>query len=450
MRLAPLPLSCLLKCKLTRFVPSVARPVVVVYDRRFAGLPVLSYLRRASHHSTIVPSSRPPSYTYRRASTLVAPPHHSQPSGRPYGALGRGLAVEREEQVRRESRGLLARDGTHGPLEDGDDGEDENDITGGAGTTRSRNVSSAGDRSSFAKTTFSSAATSPPLDADNVDANDEDLEPPTTPAVVRFARISQRGARRLDPRVVWPSELGGFAREQGGPAAAAGEDESDLEPPPVRLWIEDERRGSTATSTGSRSTAFFSAPSTPVLPPSVPTLPFGPSLAAGPTAADPGLLPLQHLAPLEPQETVHLVPRKPAPAQSLPPSPRIRLTAAFRPSSDSSSYAPSWRGGGPRGSLDQAGPAGILREAAQQPSTAASPFEASSSVGVQQVRLCPLRIAQVPFERANDAVVLSIPRSACASSKQPTPPAGGPPALRSRTSLGPSPLPLLFLSRTGC
>jgi hypothetical protein len=369
--------------------------------RRFAGLPVLSYLRRASYHSAAIPISRPPSYVpYRRASTLVA--QHPPSTTRTYGALGRGLAVERDETVRRESRGLLApTTGPHEPQDD-DGSDDDGDVT--AGTMRSRTVSSADrrslaydadprfvlyadsvdDRSSSANATFTSAATSPNrLDPAEIDLDAE--AEPTTSAVVRFARISQRGARRLDPRVVQASDFGDFAVRAG--LAYSQEDVGDaLQPPPrIRLDDVDDRRGSMAT-TGSRSTAFYSAPSTPVLSSALPfdsTTP--PDGRPGEVTADPGLVQAQDLS-VGPEETVHLVPRKPAPAQSPPPSPRIRLTAAFRPSSDSSSYAPSWRAGGllhqtqgrSSAELASAGGPGILRDAA-------GPLE-QSSANAQQVR----------------------------------------------------------------
>lgn len=359
-------------------------------------MPVLSYIRRSLHTTPPTPASRPPSYTYRRASALVSDAARAASSGaapgpRPvYGALGRGLARERDEQVRRESRGLLAA----APAAEGSEDDDDDDAATGYGTRRTASSSSyrssgggggnaydpdrrfmrggahdADGASSSANTTFSSAATFG-LTGDNDDDDDESDaadRPTPTPAVVQFARLSQRGARRLDPRVVRPSEFGLGA----SPSAGAGaHDEGGLQPP-SRLRFADgsARRASTASSR--TTSAYYSAPSTPVVAEDVPrppssSLPFATartaaSEASGGGSVDPGLV-SQTPLPVRPDETVHLVPARAGG------SPGVRLTEAFdERSSESDSpatsmYAPSIGpvrqvafGGGGGGRTDESG-----------------------------------------------------------------------------------------------
>lgn len=287
---------------------------------------MLPYFRRWSQAGT-TGSSRPPSYAYSRTSTLRAQATAARSAS--YGGLGTGRA--REEQVRRESQGLLAHAGRP------EDFDDEEDQIGSPTSPRPE-----GDPR---------FALGPANDGQSLDDELDDNDVPTTPAVIGHARISQRGAARHEPRLVHAlSEFG------SGRSPSPSNRPEVLQPPPqLQLGVEG-KRTSVLTDTSSRST-YYSAPSTPSLGFATPAyrLPPSPLSTFAPAPADQYELPFEasHAArlgsdvpaapsaddwtasgsPPDVRETVHLLPRQPS-------SHLVQISSAFRHSS-SSSFAPS-------------------------------------------------------------------------------------------------------------
>lgn len=287
---------------------------------------MLSYFRRWSQAGT-TGSSRPPSYAYSRTSTLRAEATAARFAS--YGGLGTGRT--REDQVRRESQGLLAHTGRPEDL------DDEEDQIGSPTSPRPE-----GDPR---------FALGPAHDRQSSDDDLDDLDVPITPAVIGHAHISQRGATRHEPRLVHALSEFGSSR-----SSSPSNRPEVLQPPPrLQLGVEG-KRTSISTDTSSRST-YYSAPSTPSLVFTTPAyrLPPLPLSAFAPAPTDQYELPFEasHAAGLgsdvptvpsavdwtasgsipDIRETVHLLPRQPS-------SQQVQLSSAFRHSS-STSFAPS-------------------------------------------------------------------------------------------------------------